>query len=587
MLLYNTGPGFRILPGHERTTPKHERTILLPMSDPNKPQTELAGAPAKDEAPRESLIDRIRPFILIFLLLFLPTALFHAFTDYMYVYRVPAGTKVVGTSTIPQRSRLGEYIYGSVLIKKWHWDWLVPYLDYRHCIIPEGAEEIASRAFVESFIRDDLRSVRIPGSVKKIGDWAFQECDKLTDIVIPGSVEQLGDGVFLGCRSLRRVVIPGSVKRIGNYMFQDCTGLSEVMIPDGVKAIGYAAFSGCSVLRAIDIPDSVECIGDGAFHCCSSLEEIRLPAGMGRKLTEEEKQRRLSAGSIIPSPTIGQETFSRCIGLQKVTLPDGIERIDVDAFRGCHLLCAINLPDSLTGIGDLAFYGCRSLTPLTIGRQVTDIGGGAFTGTRCDLTVPNDHPAFRFENGILYLKDEDGSKLISCISPPDGPCEIAQDVKMIGPHAFEGCDSITEIRLPNRLEEIGEAAFSWCTGLKHLELPDSLWLIEPAAFMDCAGLAGTLAIPSNVTVIGGCAFSGCHGLTELTIPPSVKMIPSDAFSRCSNLKHVTLPDSVKNIGDGAFSDCESLNRETVERLNAVNPKAFSRSLEFFEEELYD
>ena len=372
------------------------------MTDQNNHQTELAGAPAEDDVPRESFISRLKPFILIFLLVVLPIALFHAFTDYMYVYRVPAGTKVVGTSTIPQRSRLGEYIYGSVLIKKWHWDWLVPYLDYRHCIIPEGAEEIASRAFTESFICGNLRSVRIPGSVKKIGDWAFQECDKLTDIVIPGSVEQLGDGVFLRCRSLRRVVIPGSVKRIGNYMFQDCTGLSEVVIPDGVKAIGYAAFSGCSVLRAIDIPDSVECIGDGAFHCCSSLEKIRLPAGMGRKLTEEEKQRRLSVGSIIPSPTIGQEMFSRCIGLQKVTLPDGIERIGWEAFRGCPLLCAINLPDSLTGIGDLAFYGCRSLTPLTIGRQVTDIGGGAFTGTRCDLTVPDDHPAFRFENGILF-----------------------------------------------------------------------------------------------------------------------------------------------------------------------------------------
>ena len=29
MLLYETGSGFRILPGHARTTPKHERTIRL------------------------------------------------------------------------------------------------------------------------------------------------------------------------------------------------------------------------------------------------------------------------------------------------------------------------------------------------------------------------------------------------------------------------------------------------------------------------------------------------------------------------------------------------------------------------------
>ena len=117
------------------------------MSDPNRPQTELAATPAKDDMPRESLADRIKPFVLLFLLVFLPVALFYAFTDYMYVYRVPAGTKVVGTSTIPQRSRLGEYIYGSALIKKRHWDWLVPYLGYRHCIIPEGRRKSAQERF--------------------------------------------------------------------------------------------------------------------------------------------------------------------------------------------------------------------------------------------------------------------------------------------------------------------------------------------------------------------------------------------------------------------------------------------------------
>ena len=104
---------------------------------PAKQRSEEDAVPPKDEMPRESLIDRIRPFILVFLLVFLPIALFHAFTDYMYVYRIPAGTKIVGTSTIPQRSRLGEYIYGSALIKKRHWNWLIPYLGYRHCIIPE------------------------------------------------------------------------------------------------------------------------------------------------------------------------------------------------------------------------------------------------------------------------------------------------------------------------------------------------------------------------------------------------------------------------------------------------------------------
>ena len=178
------------------------------MSDPNKPQTELAGTPAKDDEPRESLASRLKPFILVFLLLFLPVALFHAFTDYMYVCRIhlPAGTKVVDASVLPERSPLGQFICDSALIRKWHWDWITPYLGYRHYIIPEGTEEIGLGAFNGIGICNNLRSVRIPGSVKTIGDGAFASCGKLTDIIIPGSVEQMGDDVFKECRSLHRIV---------------------------------------------------------------------------------------------------------------------------------------------------------------------------------------------------------------------------------------------------------------------------------------------------------------------------------------------------------------------------------------------
>lgn len=540
----------------------------------NKPQTELAGAPAKDEAPRESLIDRIRPFILVFLLVFLPTALFHAFTEYMYVCRIhlPAGTKVVDQTMIPQRSRLGEYIHGSVLIGKWHWDWLIPYLGYRHCIIPEGAEEIFEGAFYKSGIRDDLRSVSIPSTVKKIGKTAFAYCDKLTDIVIPGSVEQIGDHAFVGCHSLRRIVIPGNVKKIGNFSFWNCTGLREAVILDGVKVIGQVAFRGCTALRTVDIPDSVEWIGQEAFESCRSLEEIRLPAGMGRQLTEEEK-RRMFAELGIPSQSVSGYMFADCAGLKKVTLPDGIETIGMEAFRNCVNLSELNLPDSVTGIGFRAFFECRSLPPITLGKRVRGIQGNAFFG--CRLTVPDDHPFFRLKDGLLY--SEDGSELISCVSPPDGPCVIAPDVKIIQDYAFWGCDGITEIRLPDGLEEIGMVAFLGCTGLKRLELPDSLLKIHPRAFSGCKGLTGTLAIPPNVTLIGGGAFANCSGLTELTIPPSVEMIPPGTFEECSSLKHVTFPDSLKNIGDGAFSGCKSLDRETLERLNAVNPNARSQS----------
>ena len=89
----------------------------------NKADNQAGKAAAKDDAPRVTLIDRIRPFILVFLLVILPIALFHAFMDYMDVCRipVPAGTKVVDQSMVRTHSRLGEYLDGLAWTGKHSW----------------------------------------------------------------------------------------------------------------------------------------------------------------------------------------------------------------------------------------------------------------------------------------------------------------------------------------------------------------------------------------------------------------------------------------------------------------------------------
>ena len=479
------------------------------MSDPNKPQTELDETPAKDDEPRESLASRLKPFFLVLLLVVLPIALFHAFTWYLYHYTFPKGRKVI-TNDFKPSSRLTDAIYNSSL----PWQLKNLPLDYRYYTIPEGAEEIYDQAFTDYTVQNNLRGVRIPGSVRRIGKGAFAGCVKLTDIVIPEGVQTIGDYAFYNCTALRKIVIPDSVRSIGEHVFLNCTALREV-----------------------EISDSVESIGDSAFENCTALEEIRLPAGLGKP-----------AGEGRGTPRIDYRMFSGCTGLKKVTIPDDVEEISVEVFLNCASLSDVTIPDSVIFIGSRAFYGCRSLPPVTLGKRVREIQGNAFFG--CRLIVPDDHPFFRFEDGILYSKD--GFELISCVSPPTGPYVVAPDVKIIWSHAFWGCDGITEIRLPDGLEGIGMAAFAECTGLKHIELPKSL------------------------RTIGYDAFHGCTALEEITIPDGVTEIMECAFRDCTDLKHVTLPDSLKTIGDGAFSGCNSLDRETVERLNALNPNAYTQ-----------
>ena len=73
--------------------------------------------------------------------------------------------------------------------------------------------------------------------------------------------------------------------------------------------------------------------------------------------------------------------FENCLNLQKVVLPETINKIDARAFYGCEELQTINLPDTITSIGEYAFYNCQKLSiELVIPSGVTTIETYTFYG---------------------------------------------------------------------------------------------------------------------------------------------------------------------------------------------------------------
>lgn len=84
---------------------------------------------------------------------------------------------------------------------------------------------------------------------------------------IPQETQNLAEYAFYYNRNIKAVKIPGSVKTIGEGTFGECSGLIAAMLEDGVESIGLFAFRG-SGLRDIVIPDSVTQIDKDAFYGC-------------------------------------------------------------------------------------------------------------------------------------------------------------------------------------------------------------------------------------------------------------------------------------------------------------------------------
>ena len=63
-----------------------------------------------------------------------------------------------------------------------------------------------------------------------------------------------------------------------------------------------------------------------------------------------------------------------------VTIPNGVERIENQAFANRANLKCVVIPESVTEIGEAAFYNCKSLTSITFTGNPLKIGESAFAG---------------------------------------------------------------------------------------------------------------------------------------------------------------------------------------------------------------
>ena len=98
-----------------------------------------------------------------------------------------------------------------------------------HCELPAGMRIVPEEAFYhwDGYIRNwddshhalglhnrmgckDLKSISIPASVTKIGNYAFALCSSLEVINIPASVTTIEEFAFYECCALQHVTIPST-----------------------------------------------------------------------------------------------------------------------------------------------------------------------------------------------------------------------------------------------------------------------------------------------------------------------------------------------------------------------------------------
>ena len=234
-------------------------------------------------------------------------------------------------------------------------------MPYGDVIISEGIKSISSVSGVNArkscfFANDKVNTVKIPGSMERLGNYGFSY-SSLTDVIFGenSNVTEIGTNCFYECKKLQRILIPKKVSHIGGYAFHGNNALAEVTFNADDLTMDSNAFSGCTNISILNWGSGIIRLGQAAFGNCSSLTALSIPSNV------------ISLGD--------SYTFSACTGITSVTFEEGspITVIPPRCFYQCTSITDAIIPSGVTTLGMAAFYNCYKMKHISLPNTLTSI----------------------------------------------------------------------------------------------------------------------------------------------------------------------------------------------------------------------
>lgn len=222
----------------------------------------------------------------------------------------------------------------------------------------------------------------------------------------------VADQSYYRNQELGELTLQTGIVEIGEFAFAR-SSLSAITLPAGVRTISYGAFYHCDGLKQVNLPDSVMNVEPKAFTHTLWVEEF-LDGEQG-----DDEDFLISGGVLIayrgentdvtvPEGVrcIAAEAFENHKEIETLSLPESLETIGEEAFKGCGSLASIQIdPESrLRQIKDRAFRNCN-LSALQLPGGIEELGQNAFDEAVV-LSYAEEMPRITYENTAMRLSNE-------------------------------------------------------------------------------------------------------------------------------------------------------------------------------------
>ncbi len=248
----------------------------------------------------------------------------------------------------------------------------------------------------------------------------------------------------------------------------------EIKIPSFVKykdekyQVGFIesnAFSYCNKLKGIIIPNSVIEIGSSAFEGCRNLMSVTI----GKSATSLGPDCCLHEDSTYPTD------------IKAVDSLEFLTKIHSDAFKGCSNLINLVIGDNVTSIGRTAFENCSKLPSINIPCFVEEIADYAFRGcNNIESIIVDDYNIHYISVNNCLLKKDSKILILGCKNST-----IPYGVTKIESYAFYKCLLLTDIKIPDTVNDIGYRSFYMCKSIDNIIIPENVTTIGHEVFSYC------------------------------------------------------------------------------------------------------
>ena len=261
------------------------------------------------------------------------------------------------------------------------------------------------------YTKDGKSLVRIPNLRKKavIADG----CEEFCTTAVEWAGDDDGDP-YMGCEDLKTIALPESIQTINTKKHLTRWGTSSYAEDHYTDKTDYISFT----IANKNMPWEQVSLLHKKFNTPYETLQKEVPAVFG---PGAEQGFITSKDGTVLLKYVGKD--------DNVCIPQGITKIEKNAFANCKKLTKVTIPDSVASVA--GFTHCKKLERVVLGKNVRVIGESAFSGTSLtEITIPKrvntiDQDAFS--------KCKNLKKITFKGTPSD-----------ISPYAFDGTAVVTE-----------------------------------------------------------------------------------------------------------------------------------------------